>query len=184
MKHIDARIIDRTNRFYLEISKKVLTDREYEILYKLLIEKKPFGEVSELYGLTDERVRQIYLNTYKKVKNATGVLNNIDHYKETLSALKKQCRIAGKGQFPQSEMKIVSNLDKLLVECNFPFSKRMHSLFDLLEMETLRDLSTLTLREYSCIRGFKDTLKRELSAFIEFENIESLFEGFNEWKDN
>lgn len=184
MKQIDSRIIDRTNKFYLEMSKKVLTDREYEILHKLLIDKKSLNEVSGLYGLTNERIRQIYLDTCGKVKNATGILNNIDHYKQTLEELKKQCRMAGKGEFVQYDTRISVDLDKLIVDCNYPFSKRMNSFFDLLEVETLRDLSAITLKEFSCIRGFKGQLKKELTAFIEFENIESLFEGFSDWKDN
>ncbi|MGQ2985070.1 MAG: sigma factor-like helix-turn-helix DNA-binding protein [Flavobacterium sp.] len=183
MKQLDTRVIDRTNKFYLEMSKKVLTDREYEILHKLLIDKKPIHEVSKLYGLTNERIRQIYLNTCNKVKNATGVLNSIDHYKQILEELKRQWRIASKGELSKSEDKIVQNLDRSLVDFSFPFSKRMNSFFDLLEVKTLRELSAITLQEFSCIRGFKGQLKKELTAFIEFENIESLFEGFHDWKD-
>ena len=32
----EQKVIDMTNRFYLEISKNLLSDREYEILEKLL----------------------------------------------------------------------------------------------------------------------------------------------------
>jgi hypothetical protein len=35
----EQKVIDMTNRFYLEISKNLLSDREYEILEKLLIKK-------------------------------------------------------------------------------------------------------------------------------------------------
>ncbi|MBF00239.1 MAG: hypothetical protein CMP77_09710 [Flavobacterium sp.] len=184
MKQFDDRIIDRTNKFYLEMSRKVLTVREYEIMHKLLIEKKTSNEVSELYGLTNERIRQIYQDTFRKVKNVTGVLDDIDHYKKVLTELKKKCSEAEGGIMGKHDNATVPDLEKLLNECNFPFSKRMYSFFELLEVNTIGELSVITLKEFNCLRGFKSQLKKELIAFIEFENIENLFDGFQEWKDN
>lgn len=184
MKQFDERIIDRTNKFYLEMSRKVLADREYEILHKLLIEKKTHSEVSELYGLSRERIRQIYHDTFKKVKNIVGVLDDIDHYKRILVGLKKECTEAKEVTLQPSDDGIVPDLDKLLNECHFPFSKRMFSFFEFLEVNTLGELSSIALKEFTCLRGFKGQLKREMIAFIEFENIESLFDGFQEWKNN
>ncbi|MCR5863537.1 hypothetical protein LRS05_16045 [Flavobacterium sp. J372] len=60
----------------------------------------------------------------------------------------------------------------------------MYSFFELLEVNTIGELSVITLKEFNCLRGFKSQLKKELIAFIEFENIENLFDGFQEWKDN
>ena len=46
-----VKLIDRTNRFYIEISKKVLSEKEHDILQKLLIEKKTLTEVGDNYGI-------------------------------------------------------------------------------------------------------------------------------------
>ena len=81
-------LIDRTNRFYIEMSRKVLSEREYDILEKLLIEKMTLKEVAGIYGVTGERVRQIYESTFEKVKSVSQLLSDIEHYKQTLEQLK------------------------------------------------------------------------------------------------
>jgi hypothetical protein len=48
----------------------------------------PLQEVSAIYGVTDENVRQIYERTYKKVKSVTQLLAEIDDYKHKLEQLK------------------------------------------------------------------------------------------------
>ena len=77
-------LIDRTNRFYIEISKKVLSEKEHDILQKLLIEKKTLTEVGDNYGINGESVRRMYERTFEKVKSVTEVLADIDFYQEKL----------------------------------------------------------------------------------------------------
>lgn len=43
-------MIDRTNRFYIEMSRKVLSEKEYDILQKLLIDKMTLKELGDNYG--------------------------------------------------------------------------------------------------------------------------------------
>jgi DNA-directed RNA polymerase sigma subunit (sigma70/sigma32) len=81
-------VIERTNRFYIEMSRKVLSEKEYDVLQKLLMEKKTLQEVVAIYGVTGESVRQIYDKTYKKVKSVTQLLAEIDDYKYKLQQLK------------------------------------------------------------------------------------------------
>ena len=64
----EQKVIDMTNRFYLEISKNLLSDREYEILEKLLIKKSTWNKVCEEYGICAERIRQIYTEVFFKKK--------------------------------------------------------------------------------------------------------------------
>ncbi len=63
----EQKVIDMTNRFYLEISKNLLSDREYEILEKLLIKKSTLNKVCEEYGICAERIRQIYTEVFFKI---------------------------------------------------------------------------------------------------------------------
>ena len=182
-------VIDRTNRFYIEMSRKVLSEKEYEVLQKLLIEKMTLQEVAAICGVTDESVRQTYEKTYKKVKSVTQLLAEIDDYKHKLEQLKydfkcetqqnKQCRSA-----EIKKRKNISEIDlqKMLFESHFPFSKRMNSMLVFLNIQTIGELAEIPLTDFHRFKGFKKQCKKELIAFIEFENIENLFEGFSKWK--
>jgi hypothetical protein len=176
-----SKVIDRTNRFYIEMSRKVLSEREYDIVQRLLIEKMTLQEVAGIYGVTGECIRQIYEKTYKKVKSVTQIFTDIDHYKEKLEQLKHEykCEIQ---QIRKRKNKIETDLPKTLYESHFPFSKRMYSMFEVLDIHTIGQLCEIPLTDFHRFRGFKEQCKKELIAFIEFENIEHLFDGFSVWK--
>jgi hypothetical protein len=178
---LTSNVIDRTNRFYIEMSRKVLSEREYDIVQRLLIEKMTLQEVAGMYGVTGECVRQIYENTYKKVKSVTQLFTDIDHYKQKLEQLKRDYKDEIR-QIKKRKNKIETDLSKTLYASHFPFSKRMYSMFEVLDIHTLGQLSEIPLTDYHRFRGFKEQCKKELIAFIEFENIEHLFEGFSHWK--
>jgi predicted DNA-binding protein YlxM (UPF0122 family) len=174
-------VIARTNRFYIEMSRKVLSEKEYDVLLKLLIEKMTLQEVADIYGVTGEYVRQIYERTYKKVKSVTELLAEIDDYKHKLQQLKHdfKCEVE---PVRSKESKNDVDSHKKLTSSHFPFSKRMYSMFEVLDIHTIGQLAEIPLKDFHRFRGFKEQCKKELIAFIEFENIEPLFEGFSVWK--
>lgn len=181
--------IELTNRFYIEMSRKVLSEKEYEVLKMLLIDKMTLGDVGEIYGLTTESISQIYEKTFKKVQCITEILGEIDHYKKKLQRLKNdfKCESGELKKRPsrsrtQTEIKIESVRNKTLYTSHFPFSKRMYSMFEVLDVHTIGELSEIPLKNFVRYRGFKEQCKKEIIAFIEFENIEYLFEGFAVWK--
>lgn len=174
-------VIARTNRFYIEMSRKVLSEKEYDVLQKLLIEKMTLQEVAAIYGVTRERVRQIYERTYKKVKSVTQLLAEIDDCKLKLEQLKDDFKCETQ-QIKKSKIEIEIDQHKILIASHFPFSKRMFSMFEVLDIRTIGQLAEIPLKSFGCFRGFKGQCKKELIAFIEFENIEHLFEGFSVWK--
>lgn len=176
-------VIARTNRFYIEMSRKVLSEKEYDVLQKLLIEKMTLQEVASIYGVTGENVRQIFERTYKKVKSVTELLAEIDDYKQKLQQLKYDFKCETQ-QIKKRKNKAEIEIDqhKLLIASHFPFSKRMYSMFEVLDIHTIGELAEIPLKSFGCFRGFKGQCKKELIAFIEFENIEHLFEGFFVWK--
>lgn len=178
-------VIARTNRFYIEMSRKVLSEKEYDVLQKLLIEKMTLQEVASTYGVTGESVRQIYERTYKKVKSVTELLAEIDDYKQKLEQLKYDFKCETqqiKKSKNKTEIEIEIDQHKILIASHFPFSKRMYSIFEVLDIHTIGQLAEIPLKSFVCFRGFKGQCKKELIAFIEFENIEHLFEGFSVWK--
>jgi predicted DNA-binding protein YlxM (UPF0122 family) len=178
-------VIARTNRFYIEMSRKVLSEKEYDVLQKLLIEKMTLQEVASIYGVTSESVRQIYERTYKKVKSVTKLLAEIDDYKQKLEQLKYDFKCETqqiKKRENKTEIKIEIDQHKILITSHFPFSKRMYSMFNVLDIHTIGQLAEIPLKSFVCFRGFKGQCKKELIAFIQFENIEHLFEGFSVWK--
>ena len=75
-----------------------------------------------------------------------------------------------------------SKLRMKLTESQFPFSRRMRNFFRWLEINTIEELAAIPLIKLSCFRGFKTQCRKELIAFIKFEQIESLFEGFHTWE--
>jgi hypothetical protein len=174
-------VIERTNRFYIEMSRKVLSEKEYDVLQKLLIEKMTLQEAAAIYGVTGESVRQIYEKTYKKVKRLTQLLAEIDDYKHKLEELKYDFKCETQ-QIKKRKNKTEIDLQKMLYESHFPFSKRMNSMFEVLNIHNIGQLAEIPLKSFGCFRGFKEQCKKELIAFIEFENIEHLFEGFSVWK--
>lgn len=174
-------LIDRTNRFYIEISKKVLSEKEHDILQKLLIEKKTLTEVGDNYGINGESVRRMYERTFEKVKSVTEVLADIDFYKEKLEQLKNDFEYET-GRIKKRRITPDTDLNKLLYDSHFPFSKRMYNIIESLGISTIGELAGIPLKDFQCLRGFKGKCKNELIAFIEFENIEHLFKGFSVWK--
>lgn len=172
-------VIDRTNNFYLEMSRKVLSKKEYDVLQKLLIERMSLREVAENYGVTSEYVNELYKRSYNKVKAVTELLSEIDHYIVKLQELKRELNPT-----PTEIRKDKTEKDrqKLLLNSPFPFSKRFQGVLETLEINTIGDLADIPLKDFQHFRGFKMKCKEELVAFIEFENIAYLFKGFSRWK--
>lgn len=73
-------------------------------------------------------------------------------------------------------------LKKKLIDSAFPFSKRLWNMLVSLDIHTIGDLVAIPLQEYQNFRGFKSVCKKELIAFIEFQHIEELFEGYHNWR--
>ncbi len=174
-------LIDRTNRFYIEMSRKVLSEKEYDILQKLLIDKMTLKELGDNYGVTGESVRRLYERTFEKVKCVTEMLDDIDHYKQKLEQLKEDFEYET-GLIKKRRSKAETDLNKLLYDTHFPFSKRMFTIIEALGITTIGELANIPLKDFQCFRGFKGKCKNELIAFIEFEHIEHLFKGFSVWK--
>ena len=172
-------VIDRTNNFYLEMSRKVLSKKEYDVLQKLLIEKMSLREVAENYGATSEYVNELYERSYNKVKAVTELLSEIDHYIAKLQELKRELNPT---PAEIKKEKTQKDRQKLLLNSTFPFSKRLQGVLETLEIRTIGDLADIPLKDFQHFRGFKMKCKAEFIAFIEFENIAYLFKGFSRWK--
>lgn len=174
-------LIDSTNKFYLEMSRKVLSEKECDVLKKLIVYKMTLNNIAEQYCVTADYIKELYEQTYSKTKIVTELLDKIDHYDKKLQALKRELNPNPSPAQIRKE-KAEKDRQKLLYNSHFPFSKRMYSMFEALDIQTVRELAEIPLEKFSCFRGFKKQSKTELIAFIEFENIEHLFEGFYEWK--
>lgn len=70
-----------------------------------------------------------------------------------------------------------------LHESEFPFSRRMLSFFEMVEVSSVAELTAIPLQKITCFKGFKGKCTQELIAFIEFEGIGELFEGYLLWKE-
>ena len=177
----EKNIIDRTNRFFIEMSRKVLTEREYEILYQMLVNKKPMVMLANDYKLSRERIRQIFRDAYNKVKSITELFQEIDYYKELRDKLRADYRKEYRELRKWDDAEKNEVLKKKLIDSAFPFSKRLWNILVSLDIYSIGDLAAIPLEEYQRFRGFKRMCKRELIAFIKFENIEELFDGYHKW---
>ena len=75
-------------------------------------------------------------------------------------------------------------LSRKILDCDFKFCRRMHTMFSFLEVSTIGELCAIPLEKYTCFRGFKTRCRQELIAFIETEGLTGYFEGFQQWKAN
>ena len=75
-----------------------------------------------------------------------------------------------------------SKLHMKLSDSQFPFSKRMKNFFNYVGLSTVEDLTAIPLVKITCFKGFKTKCRQELIAFIDFEGIGRLFEGYQTWK--
>lgn len=174
-------VIDRTNKFYIEMSRKVLSEKEYDVLQKLLIKKMTLTQAADSCGYTSENIRLIYEKAYKKVKSITELLAEIDTYEYKLQQLKQN--FANETTQIKKEKKTIDiRLNKKLSESLLPFGKRLHNIFELIDVHTIGQLAEIPLDRFDKFKGFGNHGKKELVKFIEFENIEDLFKGFTTWK--
>lgn len=130
--------------------------------------------MAEQYGVTSEYVEELYEKTCNKVKAATELMCEIDHFKKKLQALKRELN-------PNPSPAQIRK-EKKRKKGKFPFSRRMYSMFSVIDVRTFGDLADIPLKDFQHFRGFKIKCKEELIAFIEFENIAYLFKGFSRWK--
>ena len=176
-------VIDRTNRFYIEISKKILAKEEYDLLCRLLIEKMPAEELVQTFGLTEQYIGEIYDSAFIKIKNLMELLAEIEYYQDKLQKLKSSCRYAERRDEKEQKKKLhQADRNRLLSPSTFPLSRRMHSFFEAMELRTFGDLADIPLNDLCHFRGFKTQLQKEFTAFIESEHMEHLFNGFRAWK--
>jgi len=174
-------VIERTNKFYIEMSRKVLSEKEYDVLQKLLMKKMTLKQAADSYGYTSENITLIYEKAYKKVKSVTELLAEIDTYKHKLQQLKQNFENQT-NQIKVEKKPIDIRLNKKLSASHFPFGKRLHSILELIDVHTIGQLAEIPLDNFYKFKGFGNHSKKELIAFIEFENIEDLFKGFTSWK--
>ncbi|SHM05829.1 hypothetical protein [Flavobacterium saccharophilum] len=174
-------ILDRTNRFYLEMSRKLLSEKEYDVLEKLLMEKISLREAAQQYGVTSQYVEKLYQRAFSKAKEMAEMFSEIESYQKKLQELKRQ---VNPNPTPAQIRKEKTDKDrqKLLLNSAFPFSRRLQGVLETLEIKSIGELADIPLKDFQHFRGFKIKCKEELIAFIEFENIAYLFKGFSKWK--
>lgn len=177
----ESKIIDMTNLFYLEISKKVLSEKEYEIMEKILKEKCPMRVISEKYKIGYTGIRRIYQNVLYKVKAISELLKEIDLLKEKREQLRKDYATDYKALL-KNKVRKTGLENKKIIDSSFPFSTRLWNMLNRMEWETYQDLIEIPISDFPKYRGFRGRCMEEFIRFIEFENLEDEFEGFYEFK--
>lgn len=85
----EREMIDMTNRFYLDMTKNILSDKEYDIIKKILIGKYTLQSIAAEYGLTKQGITYIYRKAFFKVKSVSELVKEINALKEKKNQLYK-----------------------------------------------------------------------------------------------
>ena len=172
--------------------KDALDDRERDICNSLLVENRR-RRASEEYQITEERVRQIYVKSIKKISHAhNSAMQELKALRQENEELKRRNYLLEK------EMKNASNLDnvlslqeledslcnnakRLLIQPNaeLPFSNRTTNILRTAKVEYFKDIPQLTLEE---VQKFKNCGKKTIKELREFMSKYSLDFGMT-YKD-
>jgi len=176
------KIIDMTNQFYLEMSKNILSEREYEIMVKILIDKCPLEVLSEKYDVEYKSIRHIYESVLYKVKSVSELIREIDLLKEKIKPVSTEFRSDFKSASENKRGKPEFQ-NRNITESLFLFSSRLKNILNKMDVVTFKDLTDIPITDYPKYRGFKGKCLEEFVQFIEFENLEDEFEGFYRLKE-
>ena len=156
-----------------------LTDREKGICNMLLVENTR-RKASEEYRITEERVRQIYVKSIKKISEAhKAAMQELDELRKENEELKRRNYLLEK------ELKGASNLDNVLsllekedTLCynakrllayppeELPLSKRTTNILRVAKIEYFKDIPQLTLEEVLKFRNCGRKTITELRDFM------------------
>ena len=170
-------IINLTNRFYLDISKKFLTDQEFEIMENILLKGYSFQSVSSEFGVSKDSIRYIYKKTFFKIKSVSNLVLEINELKEKRNQLRANYILEYRQLIKRKIGDETSFIDKKISDSHFPFSRRLWNMFEKLDIHKFSDLFAIPLETFPKFRGFKGKCLQEFIQFIEFENLEEKFEG-------
>lgn len=177
----EQKIIDMTNQFYLEMSKNILSEREYEIMEKILVDKCPLEFLSEKYDVEYGLIRRIYESVLYKVKSVSGLIRDVDLLQEKIKQLSKES-ISDFKAISENSTRKTEFQNRNITESSFLFSSRLRNMLKKMDMVTFKDLTNIPITDYPKYRGFRGKCMEEFVQFIEFENLEDEFEGFYEFK--
>lgn len=175
---------------YLLKSKSYLTTREYDVVNDILINKMTFDEVGKRYDLTDERIKQIFNKSVRRLKYHHNIEKNIEELTNNYDALKSEYNILKvKTDFlydklkrkhetlknnninerEERRLKILMTIDnnilnKKLVDCDL--SARALNCFDALDVNTILDVISLTDVDLLSVRNFGKKTLKEINYFL------------------
>ena len=164
--------------------KDALTDREKGICNTLLVENRR-RRASDEYHITDERVRQIFIKSIKKISEAhKSAMQELEALRQENEELKRRNYLL------EREMKKASNLDNVLSlqeledslcynakrllahpNAELPFSNRTTNILRAAKVEYFKDIPQLTLEE---VQKFRNCGRKTITELREFMSRYSL----------
>lgn len=164
--------------------KDALTDREKSICNTLLVENRR-RRASDEYHITDERVRQIFIKSIKKISEAhKSAMQELEALRQENEELKRRNYLL------EREMKKASNLDNVLSlqeledslcynakrllahpNAELPFSNRTANILRAAKVEYFKDIPQLTLEE---VQKFRNCGRKTITELREFMSRYSL----------
>lgn len=176
----ESKTVKRIKSFYLDISAEIFSDRENRYVIAKLNEKLSYPPKVTPYNKPLVKHIKMYVNLFLKAKKLLKTVTANPHEQSKRLNLRKR---HWKQQRKPTKYQIGDkSLNRQISDSRFPFSLRFRKVLKSLDFFTIKQLTDVTLTEYICYRGIGPKCIRELIDFIEFENIQSHFHGFQYFK--
>lgn len=101
--------VNKAIKLYLIHIKNTINEREYGIIYDILVNKVSIDELSNKYDLTRTRVKQIFDITNRRLKNSYRISVNYDKLKDEYENLKYEIKVLKEKRMILSKSKIFIN---------------------------------------------------------------------------
>lgn len=164
--------------------KDALTDREKDICYTLLVENRR-RRASDEYHITEERVRQIFIKSIKKISHAhNSAMQELEALRLENEELKRRNYLLEKEiknasnfnnvlSLQELEDSLCYNAKRLLAQPNaeLPFSNRTTNILRAAKVEYFKDIPQLTLEE---VQKFRNCGRKTIIELREFMSKYSL----------
>lgn len=172
-------IIKITIEIYLSIVKEVLTPRNYEILYDIIINKYTYEETAIKHHITTERVRQIFWKAIRRIKSYS--FDEFNKIKNEHFVLSKQIR-----ELRKEKHILYNELNKNkadFIDIDYEKEKLYDTEIINLDIST-RALNCLKMNEINNIKQLASLKKGELLRFRNLgkktiQELDSLLKSMN-----
>lgn len=177
-------LIAMTNRFYLDISKNFISDKEYLVLHRILIEQCSFEQIGNEFDIDGLKLKDLFLRILVKVQTVSDLITQV-HTNNSGNARMRKRRIVHFIEFAKQQMiSQESDFDRKIKDSSFPFNRRLSLLLEKRNIKTFKELLAIPIHHFPLYAGFGFKTIQELIRFIEYEKLDDFYVDFERFSKN